>query len=145
MKYKYFILTVILLITGSILTGCESNRGSKENAKEEVQKADQALKDSQAQFDNEWQQFKNEAESKIENNEKRINDFKAEMKKSSEKFKAKYANKVLTLEQKNIELKKMINSYRYEGKDNWDNFKLGFSSNMDSVGNELNDIFSKKD
>ena len=145
MKYKYFILTVILLIAGSILTGCEGNRGSKENAKEEVQKADQALKDSQAQFDNEWQQFKNDAESKIGDNEKRINDFKAEMKKTGEKFKSKYANKVLTLEQKNIELKKMINSYRYEGKDNWDNFKLEFNSNMDSVGNALNDIFNKKD
>ena len=145
MKYKYFILTVILLIAGSILTGCESNRGSKENAKEEVQKADQALKDAQAQLDNEWHQFKNDAESKIGSNEKRINDFKAEMKKTSAKFKAKYANKVLTLEQKNIELKKMINNYQYEGKDNWDNFKLKFNSNMDSVGIALNDIFNKKD
>ncbi len=144
MKYKYFVLPVILMIAGSILTGCEINRDSKENAKEEIQKADQALKDSQAQFDNEWQQFKNDAESKIGNNEIRINNFKAEMKKTSAKFKAEYANKVLTLEQKNIELKKMINNYQYTGKNNWDNFKLEFNSSMDSVGSALNDIFNKK-
>ncbi len=142
MKFKYFILTFILLIAGSLLAGCENNR---EDAKEKVQQADQALKDAQAQFDNEWQQFKNDAESKIDNNEKRINDFKAEMKKTSAKFKAKYANKILTLEQKNIELKKMISNYQYEGKDNWDKFKLEFNSNMDSVGIALNDIFNKKD
>jgi len=129
------------MIAGSILTGCES----KENAKEEVQKADQALKDAQTQFDNEWQQFKNDAESKIDNNEKRINDLKAEMKKTSAKFKAKYANKVLTLEQKNIELRKKLNGYKYEGKDNWEQFKQDFNNNMDSVGNALKNIFEKKD
>jgi hypothetical protein len=67
------------------------------------------------------------------------------MKKTSAKFKAKYSNKVLTLEQKNIELKKMINNYQYEGKANWEEFKQEFSNNIDSVGNALNDIFAKKD
>ena len=108
-------------------------------------RAAQKLNDEQSQFDKDWQQFKNEAETKISNNEKRINDFKAEIQKTSAKFKSKYSNKVLTLEQKNIELKKMLNSYNYKGKDNWKEFKQDFNNNMDSVGNALNDIFAKKD
>ena len=145
MKNKYFILMSILLIAGSILTGCDNNRRDKEDVKQDVQKANQALADAQAQFDNEWKQFKSDTELKISNNEKRIKEFKVEMKKTSAKFKDKYANKVLTLEQKNIELKKMINNYQYKGNDNWEKFKQDFNSNLDSVGNSLNDIFTKND
>ncbi|MEJ2615930.1 MAG: hypothetical protein P8Z35_13305 [Ignavibacteriaceae bacterium] len=145
MKNKHFILVIIWLIAGAMLAGCSNNRDKSKDDKENVKQAAQDLKDEQAQFDKEWQQFKNEAELKISDNEKRINDFKAEIQKTSTKFKSKYANRVLTLEQKNIELKKMINNYTYTGKDNWKEFKQAFSNNIDSVGNALNDLFAKKD
>ncbi|MHB8851725.1 MAG: sll1863 family stress response protein [Ignavibacteriaceae bacterium] len=141
MKNKYFILAGILLIAGSLLTGCENNR---ENAKEKVKQANQEMVDAQAQFDKEWQQFKSDAELKINANQKNIDDFKAAMKTTSKKFRAKYENQVLTLEQKNIELKKNLNEYQYVGKDNWDKFKQDFNNNMDSVGNALKSIFEKK-
>jgi outer membrane murein-binding lipoprotein Lpp len=145
MKTRHFILLIIILITGAILAGCNNNRDKSKNDKEDVKQAAQDLKDEQAQFERDWQQFKNDAEIKISDNEKRINDFKAEIQKTNAKFKSKYENKVLTLEQKNIELRKMINNYIYEGKDSWKEFKSDFSNNMDSVANSLNDIFAKKD
>jgi len=67
------------------------------------------------------------------------------MKTTSAKFKAKYENEVLTLEQKNIELKKKLNEYKYERKDDWEKFKKELNNDMDSVGNALKDIFEKKD
>ncbi|MEJ2104163.1 MAG: hypothetical protein P8X47_06235 [Ignavibacteriaceae bacterium] len=141
MKYKYFILAVFLLIAGSVFSGCENNR---EDAKEDVKQANQAMIETQAQFEKEWQQFKNEAELKIEANQKKIDDFKVAMKTTTEKFKAKYENEVLTLEQKNIELKKNLNNYKYEGKDNWENFKQKFNNDMDSIGNAITDLFTEK-
>ncbi len=75
---------------------------------------------------------------------RQIDDFKAAMKTTSAKFKAKYENQVLTLEQKNIELKKILNDYRYAGKDNWEEFKIDFNSEVDTVVVALNDIFTKK-
>ena len=145
MKYKYFILTTVLLIAGSVLTGCDKNRDNKADAKEEVQKANQALLDAQTQYEKEWQQFKSDADLKISNNEKRIDEFKAEIKKTGAKFKAKYSNKVLTLEQKNIELKKMLNDFHYEGKESWETFKHDFNNNVDSVETALGELFSNKD
>ena len=142
MKNKYFILAVFLLIAGSVFTGCEKSR---ENAEEKVKQANQDMMDAQAQYEKEWQQFKSDAEMKISANEKKINEFKEEMKATSAKFKAKYENQVLTLEQKNIELKKKLNEYKYEGKDKWEEFKREFNSDVDIVGNAINDIFSKKD
>ena len=143
MKTKHFIFVIIVLFAGSFLTGCNKNQENANNDKEDVKLAAQDLKDEQGQYDIEWQQFKYEAELKISANEKRIDDFNEEIQKTSEKFKSKYANKVLTLEQKNIELKKMINSYMYEGKINWQEFKQEFKNNLDSVENALNNIFPK--
>lgn len=141
MKIKYLIISVIILIAGLVYTGCDST----DNSKEEVEKANQDMIDAQAQFENEWQQFKTAAELKIETNQKQIDNLKAAMKETTAKFKNKYENQILTLEQKNIELKKKMNEYRFDGKEDWENFKSEFNSEVDSVENALNDIFSKKD
>ena len=142
MKNIYLIISVILLIAGSVFTGCENNR---ENDQEEVRKANQEMIDAQAQFEKEWQQFKTETELKIDANQKKIDDFKAAMKTTTAKFKAKYENQVLTLEQRNIELKKSMNEYRYEGNDNWEKFKIDFNREIDTIIVTLNEIFTKKD
>ncbi len=67
MKNIYFIIPVILLIAGSVFTGCQNNR---DNAKENVKKANQEMIDAQAQFEKEWQQFKTDTELKIDANQK---------------------------------------------------------------------------
>ncbi|MBK7497856.1 MAG: hypothetical protein IPI19_01825 [Ignavibacteriales bacterium] len=142
MKNKYFILAGSLLIAGLFFIGCTDNR---DNAKDNVEKANQDMIDAQVQFEKDWQQFKSNAELRINSNQQKIDDFKVAMRSTSTKFKAKYENEVLTLEQKNIELKKKLNDFKYERKENWEEFKTTFNNDMDVVGNALNDIFSKKD
>ena len=141
MKIKYFIAAVSLLITGLIFTGCDN----RDNAKDNVEQANQDMIDVQVQFEKDWQQFKSDAEVRINDNQQKIDDFKTAMKTTSTKFKAKYENEVLTLEQKNIELMKKLNDFKYERKENWENFKTAFNNDMDSVGTALKDIFSKND
>ena len=138
MKNKYFILIGIVLIAGAVFTGCS---GSKEN----VNQANEDLKVEQAQYEKEWQQFKSEAELKIDANQKSIDELKAEIKTASSKFKAKYEKEVIALEQKNVELKKKISEYKYEGKDKWAQFKQEFNRDIDIVGNAIKNIFTKKD
>ena len=54
MKHKYFILTLIVFIAGAIITGCNTNREKKvEDAKENVEQANQELKDAQAEYEKE--------------------------------------------------------------------------------------------
>ena len=146
MKNKYFILTVMGLIAGAIVTACSvSKEKSLENSKENVQQANEDLKVAQAQYDKEWQQFKSDAEVKINDNETIIDKFKVKIKTASTDFKAKYEEEVVVLEQKNVELKKKIVEYKYEGKDKWEQFKLGFNQDMDIVGKAIKDLFAKKD
>jgi transcription-repair coupling factor (superfamily II helicase) len=140
MKNRYFILAAILLIAGSVFTGCNN----RNDTKEKVDEANTAMIEAQAQFEKEWQQFKTGAELKIDANQKQIDELKAAMKTTSVKFKAKYQNQILTLEQKNIELKKQLNDYKYAGKDNWEEFKKDFNSEVDTVVVALEDIFKNK-
>jgi hypothetical protein len=84
-------------------------------------------------------------ELKINANEKRIAEFKAEIKTASGKFRAKYEKEVVVLEQKNTELRRKLNEYKFEGKNSWEVFKDDFNREVDVVVVGLNDIFSKKD
>jgi hypothetical protein len=146
MKNKNFILTVIMLIAGLVLTGFYLNRDQKvEDAQDNGKQANQGLKNAKTGFDKEWQQFKNDAELKINANEKRIVEFKVKIKTAGNKFKAKYDKEIVALEQKNIELKKKISEYKYESKDKWEEFKQGFNHDMVAVGKALKDLFAKKD
>ena len=89
--------------------------------------------------------IQSEAESKITANEKSIDELKTEIKTASIKFRTHYEKEVVVLEQKNIELKKKISEYKYEGKDKWEEFKRGFNKDVDIVGNALKEIFAKKE
>ena len=142
MKHKYFILTVIIFIAGSIFAGCNNNR--EEDVADTVKQANEDLNEAKIQFENEWEEFKSNVESAINTNEQRIADLKKEMKGTSDEFKTKYENRILTLEQKNIELKKRLNAYTYEGKEDWQEFKNEFSDKIDSLDNALSEIFENK-
>ena len=146
MKTKYFILMTIVLISGLLLTGISFAQETKvEAAKEKVKVAKQELKDAQAESDKEYRQFKAYAELKISDNEKSIAELKVKIKTADEKFKIKYDKKVVKLEQRNIELKKKISDYKYEGRDQWVIFKRGFNRDLKSVGKAIKDLFAHKD
>lgn len=141
MKNYYLILAVGLLFTGLYFTACDN----RDSTRDDVEKANQDMIDSQTHFEKEWDQFKSDAEVRIDNNAQKIAEFKAAMKTTTAKFKAKYENEVLTLQQSNIELRKKLNDYKYEGKNNWDVFKRDFNREVDMVVDSLNDIFSRKE
>src|SRR3989339_718964 len=132
MKTHYFILSALMIIAASLLTGCDYSRGKK-------------VEDAKAEYEKEWQQFQKDAEFKIRSNENRINEFKTEIQTARGKFKAKYEKEVVRLEERNIELKKKISEYKYDGKEDWEEFKRGINHDLDVVGTALNDFFSKKD
>ena len=93
----------------------------------------------------EWSKFKSEAELKINANQKSIDEFKLKIKSDSKGLKNKYEKDIVKLEQKNTELKKQLNEYKNDGKVKWEEFKLGFNSDMDSVGQKIKKLFTNKD
>jgi formyltetrahydrofolate synthetase len=145
MKIKYFILTIIVLIAGSAATGYNRNNiKTAVNTTENVKQTIQDAKDARVDTISEWQQFKIDAKAKINANEKRIDEFKADMKTAGKTVKAEYKKEVVRLDKQNNELKVKLNEYKYDGKDKWEKFKIGFNHDMDVVGKSINDFFTKK-
>ena len=142
MKNKYFILSALVLVAGSVISGYNING---EKRVENANQTNQVLKNTKTGFDKDWKNFKVDANLKIKANEKSIAEFKVKMKKEGKIFKAKYKKDVAVLEQKNIELKNKLREYKYEGDDKWEEFKIGFNRDMDAIGNSIKDFFTKKD
>jgi hypothetical protein len=142
MKNSISVFAVIVLMAGTLLTGCEKTSKQKvEGAKENLGEAKQDLKDAQAEYLADWQTFKTESEIKIEANEKRIVAFKEKMEKAGSKAKAEYSKEVAVLEQKNLELKKRLEEYKDEGQSKWEEFKTNFKKDMDGIGKTIEDLF----
>ena len=142
MNKRNIILTITMLMAGLVLTG--SNMNVKDYQEKEKQ-ADQGGKKEKTKFEKEWKEFKSNAEIKINANEKRIGEFKVKIKTASNDVKVKYDKEVVVLEQKNVELKKQIKEYKYEGKEKWEEFKQWFNRDMDIVGKAIKDLWAKKD
>ncbi|MCX6170761.1 MAG: hypothetical protein NTX65_15585 [Ignavibacteriales bacterium] len=146
MKIKSIIVTAIALISSLALSNVNFAQATKvETAKEKVKAAKIELNDAQAESDKEYREFKAGVDLKIAANEKSIEEFKVKIKTADEKFKIKYEKKIVVLEERNIELKKKISEYKYEGKDQWVIFKRGFNRDLKAVGKGIKDLFSKKD
>ncbi len=145
MKKLILPFAVTLLMAGSVLTsyGQEIDRKSekaRENLKEAKQDevaAKKDLKEAQKDSASEYQQFKIDENKKIQNNNKSIADFKARIAKEKKENRAQYEKKLSVLDQKNTDLKKRLNDFKDNGKDNWASFKRSFNHDMDQLGKSL--------
>ena len=142
MKTKYFILTVMIFMTGLVQTGFS---GTGRDYQNQDKQANPSEKKEQSGFDKEWKKFKANADIQIDKNDKRIAEFKVKIKSAKEDLKVQYNKDVVVLEQKNADLKKELREYKYESKDKWEEFKQGFNRDMKSVGNSIKNFFAKKD
>lgn len=147
-KTIFSIAIAATLMTGIALTGCQSATQKSEDAQADVKDAKQDLQKEQqdaamaaqeAANEQEWLAFKSNAEEKIRDNDARIVELKAKMKKSGKTMDAIYAKKIENLEQKNKDLKTKLESYGSTESD-WESFKREFNHDMDELGQAFKDL-----
>lgn len=91
-----------------------------------------------------YQQFKYDSESKFVENEKSIADLKTKQLNLSEKENEAYQKKVSDTDRKNKDLKKKLADYKKDDdNEKWESFKKEFKHDMDELGTDLKDFFSK--
>lgn len=145
MNRRIYALTVLVLIAVIALIGCNRTHEKKvEAAEENADKANKELMSARADYSSEWQQFKDEANLRIKANQDRIERYKADLKTADGKAKLKYEKEVGVLEQKNIELGKRIDTFKYDSKNNWEEFKRDFSRDADELGKTLKSLLPDK-
>jgi len=133
-------IALILLISVTILTSCSSPSQKLEAAQENVKDANDDLYEANEAYLNEIDIYRRESAAKINANNQSIADFNARIESQKKEVRDDYKKKIAELEQKNTDAKKRLDGYKADGKDNWTNFKLEFSRDMDALGKALKDL-----
>lgn len=130
-----------IFLTGLITVGvlsCNENRERPVEPKV-IDRTDN-VEVSTPEYDREWEAFRNEAELRINDNErkiKRIEDEKLEAKKDGND---EYNSRIADLKERNNRLRTRMKEYKKDGNKKWEDFKREFNHDMDELGKALNDF-----
>jgi DNA repair ATPase RecN len=140
MKKTIFYIAFAAIVSGGILTSCDSKEKKVEDAKEEVQDAKQDLKEAQRDLNPEYSTFKTDAEMRIDANDKRIADLQAVINEPGKKpLDGARAKRIEELKERNAELRARLYGYEKERSD-WESFKREFNHDMDGLGESFKDL-----
>ena len=140
---KKLIIVTTLLISTFIVGACSSPTKKVEDAKTEVVEANTELDNAQAEYMADMAKYKTETAEKIAANDLIIKDFNDRIASQKKDAKVEYKQKVASLEQKNTDMKKKMDDYKLEGKENWEKFKTEFNHDMDELGKAFKDLTVK--
>jgi hypothetical protein len=98
---------------------------------------------AQAEYMADMAKYKTETAEKIAANDLIIKDFNDRIASQKKDAKVEYKQKVASLEQKNTDMKKKMDDYKLEGKENWEKFKTEFNHDMDELGKAFKDLTVK--
>ncbi|MBB6004375.1 peptidase M23 [Arcicella rosea] len=137
---KTILLITAFTLTTAFFTSCNSPEKKVENAQTEVVEANKDLIDANQAYLDDVESYKVTTAERIAANDKSIAEFKVRIDKEKKEAKADYLEKLTKLEQKNTDLKKKMDDYKDDGKENWDKFKAEFNHDMDELGEAFKDL-----
>ncbi|MFV8373269.1 hypothetical protein [Flavobacterium sp. LB2P74] len=148
MKKTLFTLAITTFMAGTVLTGCQNTSKKEEAALDNVEDARENLDDAKEELsdarkvatEEEWNTFKESTDATIAQNEMRIAEMKASMKKTGKSIDEEYAKKIAILEQKNNDIKAKIKTYKNDTSSDWESFKQEYNRDMDELGQALKNL-----
>ncbi len=144
MKKSIIALAVFTFIAATAITSCNTKPSEKvEEAKSEVAEANQDLKEAKEEYITEIEAYKKETADKITANEVSIAEFNARVATEKKDAQVEYKQRIAELEMKNTDMKKKMDEYQQDGKENWEKFKTEFNRDMDELGKSFKDFTVK--
>ncbi len=134
MKSSILALAACTFIGSSFLTSCTTPAEKVDNAQTNVVEAKKDLALANQEYLAEIEIYRKEEANKITANEQSIADFKARVAKEKKEVKADYEKQIAELEQKNSDMKKRLDVYKADSKEQWVKFKTEFGADMDNLG-----------
>lgn len=143
MKNRLFNLASIVFVSGILFTGCNMNNKNADKSQDKVHDAKQNVVEANQALNNAIEEFKKESEEIFAANEKRIAEFKVKIAEEKLENKAILEKRLDEMEQKNIEMKKKLASYKNDGNEKWNTFKDEFNHDMKELGKAFKDLTVK--
>lgn len=143
-KNKLGRIIAVSVAIGSIVTisSCTSPAEKVDNAKSDVERANEMLKIAQEEYAADVKLFKTETEKKIAENEVEIANIKLVIIDHKGKKRADCESKIAVLEEKNVYMKQKMNDYKADKNEDWQQFKTEFNQDMDQLGAALKNFVS---
>jgi hypothetical protein len=148
MKKLILSAAITTFVTATILVGCQNTTKNEAAAQDNVEDARDNLDDAKEELSNaretatkeEWQAFKESTNATITQNEMRIAEIKAKMKKTGKSIDEGYAQKILELEQKNEEIKLKVDKYKNDAGNDWKSFKEEYNRDVNELGQAIKNL-----
>ena len=140
MRKSILALAAFALLAGAVSTSCNSSSKQVDDAQNSVKEARQDLDAANKEYLVEIENFRIEMAARIDANDKRIAELKANISHEKKEVRADYKKRIDALEKKNRDLKKKMEVYNDNGRENWEIFKAEFNHDMDQLGQAFKDI-----
>jgi hypothetical protein len=141
MKKSLIVLIVLILMATTIFFATRTSPAENvANAEDKVMKAQKNLDNANIEYLADMEVYRQETEAKIDANNRSIAAFDARVETEKAEARAEYKRRITELEQMNTDMKKRLDDYKADGKDNWDKFKIEFSHDMDELGKAFKDL-----
>jgi hypothetical protein len=134
---KIYIVSAFFLAT---LAACNSSTDKVEDAQTDVVEANKELDEANIEYMADMEKYRAETAEKVAANEVIIKDFNARIASRKQDAQVEYKQKIAELELKNTDLKKKIDNYKQDGKENWEKFKIEFNRDMEELGKAFEDL-----
>ena len=121
---------------------CDRSADNMERAQADLIEAERDLDIAQTEVAADVRIYRQETANDIRENNLAIADIKKKIQDEDAERRASLEVRIAELERTNSDLKRQIDNYSVTNRDHWDNFKDQFSSDMNDLGNSLDDFFS---
>jgi len=143
MKKQLFILTTFAIMFAFVAQSCDSSSNEMERAQTDVIEAERDLEVAQTEIEADVRIFRQEAANDIRGNNVAIADIKTKIQDEDADTRAAHQERIAKLERDNDNLKRKMDNYRVTNRDNWNDFKDNFNSDMSDLGSSLDGFFSR--
>jgi phage terminase small subunit len=133
-------LTGILFATSLAVTSCSTSSEKVETAKENVVEAHDDLDKANEAYLADIASYRIETADKINANNQSVVEFNARIEHEKKDARAEYKKKIPELEVKNSDMKKRLDDYKADSKENWEMFKTEFNYDMEELGKAFKDL-----
>jgi hypothetical protein len=140
MKKTIFVMTLATIFLGTGLTSCNTSAENVEDAQENVDEANEKLDEANEEYVEDLLAYRTEIAERISINEVRIADLKVIVAAEKGEMKVNHEKQIAELEKRNRDLKNKMDSYKGDGRDDWNEFKKEFNHDMDELGKALTDL-----
>jgi hypothetical protein len=119
----------------------DNHGASTSNMNDAAVETDAAVDDAAADWRTERDEYRAEANRRIERNDEELERMRVELKSKKAEARRDYEEEIAELDSRNERMKARIAENKDDSREGWNNFKREFDHDMEDLGNSISNVF----